>query len=862
LQREADRVVLARYGPAGVVVDESMNILQFRGHTGPYLEPSPGVASLNLLKMAREGLLVELRKAVIQAKTDNATVRREGLLVKDGEQLRVVNVEIVPLRPPGGAARYYLVAFEDGKPPAPVKADGAPPPPKVPEDATQRIAQLQQELDATREYLQTVVEQHEAATEELKSSHEEILSSYEELQSTNEEMQTAKEEMQSANEELVTVNEELRHRNQDLAWLNDDLVNLYSGINIPIVMVDRNLRIRRLTPPAEKVFNLIPTDVGRSITDIRPSLDIPDLDQMLRGVIETLTVKEIETQGATGRWYAVRIRPYVTLENKIDGASITALDIDALKSRDVTQVQQARDTAEAVIESVSQPLLVLDPQLRVELANAAFYRLAGTTPDDTLHRPLDRIGRGEWDHPELRVQLGNVIARDSRFRGLELTIDFHRGGHRRLLFHGQPVAWQDAPSKLILLVMEDVTERRREVQQALQLERAESARTEAESATRSKDEFLAMLAHELRNPLAPLANALHILRHTGRQEPQRTKMLEVAGRQVHLMGRLLEDLLDVSRVSQGKIVMRKEPVDMAVVVARAVETTERAYESAKHTLNVALPPEPIWLEADPVRIEQVLVNLLNNACKYTPPGGRIDLHAAWEDPGFVTIRVKDTGMGIPPEMLPRIFELFTQATRALDRAQGGLGIGLTLARKLVELHGGTIEARSEGPNQGSEFIVRLPAHQGPMPKPPPRQPVGTPLPSRTVCRVLVVDDNRDAVESLAALLRLGGHTVRVAHSGPEALEAVRREAPEIVFLDIGLPGMDGYAVAQEMRKLPGMDKARIVALTGYGQEEDRKRSAEAGIDQHLVKPSDRTELYRVLELGPRPSERGESARGA
>jgi PAS domain S-box-containing protein len=365
-------------------------------------------------------------------------------------------------------------------------------------------------------------------------------------------------------------------------------------------------------------------------------------------------------------------------------------------------------------------------------------------------------------------------------------------------------------------------------------------------ADRLKDEFLAMLAHELRNPLAPLRNALHIMKQPGTHEAVIGQCREMADRQVQHMARLLDDLLDVSRVSRGKIELRKESVDMAAVLHATVEGVRPLMEGRGHQFTMALPSEPLQVEGDPTRLEQVLTNLLNNAAKYTDPGGRIWLLAS-RDGAEIVLRVRDTGIGIDPEMLPRIFDLFVQAERRLDRSQGGVGIGLTLVRKLVELHGGSVEAYSAGLGWGSEFVVRLPALAA---EPQSRQTEagGGTAPASALARhrVLAVDDNVDAADSLAMLLRLAGHEVRVAYDGPTALLIAQTFQPQVIFLDIGMPCMDGYDVARRLREDPELKPAVLVAMTGWGQEEDRRRSLQAGFDHHLVKPVEMEELEQVL----------------
>jgi len=381
------------------------------------------------------------------------------------------------------------------------------------------------------------------------------------------------------------------------------------------------------------------------------------------------------------------------------------------------------------------------------------------------------------------------------------------------------------------------------------LDREQAARAEAEAlaedlrrANQAKDEFLAVLGHELRNPLAPVRNALEVLRLRGVPDPQAARMHEIMERQMRHLARLVDDLLDVSRITRGRVELRKEPTDLASLVAGAVEGLRPLFEERGHQVSTSLPQSPVVLDVDPLRMEQVLANLLANAAKYTAPGGAISLTVEREGNEAV-VRVRDNGIGIPPEMVERVFDLFAQADRLPDRVQQGLGIGLTLARRLVELHDGRVVARSAGRGQGSEFEVRLPSSTASAPR-----PATPPLtaPARNGHRILVVDDNEDSAESLAILLRMSGHDVQIAHDGPSAVELAHVSSPEVVLLDIGLPGMSGYEVARRLRSRAGAATALLIALTGYGQREDRRRSQEAGFDLHLVKPVDPVELERAL----------------
>jgi signal transduction histidine kinase/CheY-like chemotaxis protein len=364
-------------------------------------------------------------------------------------------------------------------------------------------------------------------------------------------------------------------------------------------------------------------------------------------------------------------------------------------------------------------------------------------------------------------------------------------------------------------------------------------------ADRRKDEFLATLAHELRNPLAPIRNGLEIMRLVGDDPKALSEARSLMERQVSHMVRLIDDLMDVSRITRDKLELRKERVDLSAVIQAAVDTSRPLIEASGHSLSVTLPDRPIAVDADATRLAQVFSNLLNNAAKYTQAGGLIALIAEIQG-GVVVVTVRDNGVGIPAEMLPQIFDMFTQVDRTLERSQGGLGIGLTLVRRLVEMHRGSVEARSRGEGLGSEFLVRLPTAKS-APSSPSTGGEGNgsaePMAAR---RILVVDDNADSARTLSRLLKLMGNETRMAHDGGEAIAVAEEYRPELMLLDIGLPVLNGYDVARTIRGLPWGRDVVIVALTGWGQEGDRRRSKEAGIDDHLVKPVDPSMLQRLL----------------
>jgi CheY-like chemotaxis protein len=385
-------------------------------------------------------------------------------------------------------------------------------------------------------------------------------------------------------------------------------------------------------------------------------------------------------------------------------------------------------------------------------------------------------------------------------------------------------------------------ERDKQIQEHLR-NRAETLR----QVDRRKNEFLATLGHEMRNPLAPLGHAVRLLEFFETDNPVLVQVCDVIKRQVQQLSRLADDLLDAARIAQGKVELRKEPVALAAIVEQAVQTSMPHLKARHHHFESSLPSEPLFVDADPARLTQIIVNLLNNAAKYTEPGGRVTL-SVQRHADQAVIGVRDTGIGIPPETLPHVFEMFTQGEWATDHSQGGMGIGLALVRRLVDLHGGTITAASGGIGQGSEFVVRLPALSRQFVRAAPASgdhspPPDGPPPCR---RILVVDDNVDAANSLRMLLSLDRHEVQVAHDGASALRIAEEFRPEVILLDLGLPRMAGYQVAQRLRQRPEMEKVLLVALTGYGQDDVRRRSQEAGFNAHFVKPLDLAALQSVL----------------
>ncbi|HKW93824.1 MAG TPA: CHASE3 domain-containing protein [Methylomirabilota bacterium] len=506
----------------------------------------------------------------------------------------------------------------------------------------------------------------------------------------------------------------------------------------------------------------------------------------------------------------------------------------AMRQRAADVVHAERERLRTTLTSIGDAVVVTDARGRVTLMNPVAQRLTAWG-GDAVERPLEEVFRivNEDTRAVVESPVARVI-REGTVVGLaNHTVLLARDGSERPIDDsGAPI--RDARGRIVgvVLVFRDVAERRR----------AERAMQDAD---RRKDEFLAMLAHELRNPLAPIRHAAHTLRLLGVPDERVQWVAGVIERQVGLMTRLVDDLLDVSRITSGKITLRREPVVVASLLAQALEGARPLAENRRQTIEVDVADDAGSVDGDPARLAQAVGNLLDNAIKYTEEGGRIRLSARAERDEVVIV-VRDTGVGIPLELLPHVFDLFIQADRSLERRQGGLGIGLTLVRRLVEMHGGSVQATSDGPGQGSEFSIRLPR----LPEAAGETDVaaGAPTAERRVTgrHILVVDDEPDSADSLALFLRLRGHDVRTAYDGPSALKEVLSHQPDVIFLDLGLPGMSGYDVARRLRATPGVGAVRLVALTGYGTEADRQKARDAGFDLHLAKPVDPLALDAIL----------------
>jgi signal transduction histidine kinase/ActR/RegA family two-component response regulator len=529
---------------------------------------------------------------------------------------------------------------------------------------------------------------------------------------------------------------------------------------------------------------------------------------------------------------SLAVSPIIDESGRIVGASKIARDITARK-RAEEEVRRSREALNGLIDRAPFGIYIVDGDLKIAQMNARSQSGAFYNVRPVVGRQLEDIMRRMWPEPvasEIVSAFRHTLETGEAYRSRNfMSVRADTDNLESYEWELHRITLPDGKLGVVSYYFE--TTRLRKAEQALR------------DADRRKDEFLATLAHELRNPLAPIRNGLQILRMVEGDPKAASQVQEMLERQVTHLVRLVDDLMEVARVTRGRIELRREPVDLGAALLSAVEASKPLIEAASHELTVDVPAEPVTVMADPVRLAQIVANLLNNAAKYTDNGGRISLSSR-RDGNHAVISVRDSGIGIPVEVLPRVFDLFAQADRTYHRAQGGLGIGLTLVRTLVELHGGSVTAKSEGTGRGSEFVVRL--------------PLGVDLASRrhgpavgveTIFashRILVVDDSRDAAESLGLLLESLGASVQTATDGPAALDALDSYRPSVMLLDIGMPGMDGLEVARRVRQRVDSRDLTVIALSGWGQEEDRRRSREAGIDYHMVKPVDLDELGRLL----------------
>jgi two-component system, chemotaxis family, CheB/CheR fusion protein len=855
LQEKVDRLIADRYTPIGVVVDDKMQILQLRGEIDRYLKLVAGAANLNLFNLIKSNLLVELRAAIDRAKQHNLPVTKNGLHLEEHDRSSSFNLQVIPFNVPTAQERRFLILFEDALISKAINHQQLEL--TIPlEDLEQENARLRQETiaaiqerTATQEYLRAVIQEQEYSNQDLKVANEEILSSNEELQSTNEELETAKEEIQATNEELNTINDELRRRNVELDLVNNDLTNLLASINIPILMLTNDLRIRRFTPMAQRLFNFIATDTGRPLSDLRTNLNIPDLNPLILEVLETLTVKELEVQTQTGYWYTLRIRPYRTTENRIDGVVLVLLDIDALK-RSATTLEAARNYAEAIVETVQVPLLVIEADLRVNTANRAFCETFQVSQLETARATIFELGNGQWNIPGLRSILEDIFANNTILTNFEVEHLFEKIGQKTMLLNAlKIIAIGDTPR--VLLSIEDITQRRQfEAERSHLLAQEQLSRQAAETANRAKDDFLSNLSHELRNPLTAIIGWAQLIQSHKLVDPATIdRGLEVIYRSAKAQSQLIEDMLDLSRIASGKMQLNLVELDLVSVVNAALESVE--LDATAKSIEISSNLTPVKIVGDSDRLVQVLWNLLANAIKFTPTGGRVEI-ALSTVKTYAQIRVSDNGQGMGAELLLHVFDRFHQGDSSSSKSSDGLGLGLSIVQHIVELHGGTIRAESAGKERGTTLIMQLPLDNTLDLAPTAAEPFDVPIQESSLAglQLLAVDDEQDILNLMKYILENAGAKVTIVSSVKAAIAALSASEGkyDALLADIGMPEEDGFALIGQVRRLPAEVGGQIpaAAITAYVSDKEQQRAISAGFQVHLSKPVYPAQLIQMV----------------
>lgn len=832
---EMHQRALEEFSPPSVLLDSDHNVLHLSNGVGRFMERSSGEPSNNLLSNVRPDIRIELRTALFKAAQSGRSVEtRLAQSRRDGRQF-FLNLTVRPVQQDGVASSLTLVVFDEVEQSLRPKKRTSP-------DATQThlIGQLEREVHGLKLHLQEVIEGSETSTEELKASNEELQAINEELRSATEELETSKEELQSMNEELATVNYELKTKVEERGQINDDLQNLISSSEIATVFVDRDMRVKRYTPHASSLFNLIPSDLGRSLFDLTSRLEYSELAEDAAVAFKDLRATERHVTSGDGRHFLARILPYRTSEDKIEGAILNFFDITALRVAE-ERVRLGEERLKVVAATTRDfAIITTDEQGIIVTWNAGAERIFGYAEAEMLGQPIATIFTAEdrahgIPEQEMRTAADVGRAEDERWH--------RRKDGSRFFASGVLTPIDGAAGPGFAKIARDMTgTKQQELAHEHLLFKEKKASLSAQMANELKDKFLAVMSHELKQPLNLIQmNAELLTRLPALSEhPTARRIGDTIKRAVSSQTRIINDLLDLSRIRTGKLRLNRIDVDIGDI-ARSL-TSAATQELAGKRVNVECHAEVgVHCFGDRVRVEQIVWNLLSNAVKFTPDGGSIKVDVVAED-DFAKIVVADTGSGIDPEHLPHVFGMFNQAV-AETSGNVGLGIGLALVDELTRAHGGRVQARSEGPGRGSMFTVWLPLRGTEASEAPEIMPVEVDLKG---LRVLAVDDFVEGLAPFAEVLRLEGAVVDVADSAKKALEMIEASTYDLLISDLGMPEMDGYQLIAEVRKRPGTRDLRAIAMSGFGRRADARRALEAGFNAHVPKPTAVDDLKAVI----------------
>jgi two-component system CheB/CheR fusion protein len=802
--------LLGAYVPPSFLINPQRELIHTFSGAGRYLRVPDGRPSSDLLDMVDHDLRLAISGALQRAAKEIAPVGYGGVLRHSGGDEERLRVSVRPFAVRGTGETYFLISLEpEQRPRLSAEPVGDL---NVGAASETRLIELEDELRYTKENLQATVEEMETSNEELQATNEELVASNEELQSTNE-------ELHSVNEELYTVNAEYQRKIAELTELTDDMDNLLRSTDVGTIFLDRDLLIRKFTPQIAHAFQLLPQDIGRRIDSFAHNILHDGLLDDVRRVLETAEPIERDVQDRLGEWYLLRILPYRTKE-KVEGVVVTLIAISRLKATE----KELRRLSKVFMDG-ADPIIIEDLSGTIIDLNREAERVYGWSRGELLGQPVLTLIPDE-EAPRIEA-LRERCRTDDSVRNVE-SLRCDRAGNVSPVLLTLSLLYDEAgEAAAIASIAKDITTQK-------------AAEREAREAASRRDQFLAMLSHELRNPLGAMLNATRLFERAGDHDPALARACSIIDRQSKQMARLLDDLLDVSRVTQGKIRIAKQVVNLVTSAQEAVQVVQSLIDARGHTLELELPDHPMYVEGDPVRLLQVQENLLENAAKYTPRGGAIRLSIQERD-GQAVISVRDNGIGIDPDMQAKIFDLFVQAPQIPADVEAGMGIGLTLVQSIVRLHEGQVTVRSPGPGLGSEFEVRLPITSK-----LPAEAVADEILPETNVSIVIVEDNADSREMLESLLKMDGYKVTSAEDGQQGYQAIASQNPDVALVDLGLPGIDGYEIARRVRSELSERPIRLIALTGYGRSVDRDAVFAAGFDEHLVKPVDPDDIVRIL----------------
>jgi two-component system CheB/CheR fusion protein len=828
--------VLSEYAPPSVLVDRDSNIVHMSEGTAQFLRHVAGEPSRDLVALAEPELRLELRAALFQAIQSGKSVETRRVRFERGGRVFYVNMVARPFYDAPTVTDFVLVLFHKFEQ---ITGESANSESEPVQDTV--LSSLEQELQRTRVQLQDTIENSETSNEELKAANEELQAINEELRSATEELETSKEELQSVNEELITVNFELKNKVEETGKVNDDLQNLIASTDLATIFVDRSMRIKRYTPHASGLFNLIASDIGRPLHDITHRLRYPELANDAAATFESLRPVEREVASEDGRWFIARLLPYRTGLDQIDGAVLTFIDITTRREAEV-RARVGEERMRLVADSAKDyAIITMDRDGLITSFNSGAERMFGYREEEVLGQsdeiiftPEDRAAGVPAE--EKRRAHADGRAEDERWH--------QRKGGGRLFCSGVTTPLLAGEFHGYAKIGRDLTGRQEaESSRAEQLRQEQIRRTQAQLDNQQKDQFLAIMSHELKHPLNLIhMNADVLLRMpVVVQTPAAHKAASAIRSSTISQAKIINDLLDLSRATTGKMELNPTRLDLGALVRNIVEMMSDTPNSAQ--LELHLPPDAdLQVDADEVRIEQVIWNLLSNAVKFTAPEGKVTV-TLWGDDTMFHVCVRDTGEGIGAEVLPNIFEIFKQGTAHSNRGVKGLGIGLALVREIMALHHGRVEAQSDGPGRGACFTISLPR---PLENVAGAHAEASQSSDLAGLGLLVVDDSEDTLEVFTTLLKMEGARVTAMNSARAALEVLDKERFDVVISDLNMPDMDGNAFVAALRAHEKHSNVPALALTGMSRRQDVEGAMAAGFSGHVVKPVDMGELARQI----------------